>query len=591
MPAQKKGEEYEDFKSKYVVALGILAFLLVIGQVLLQQYIQGQESDSRMINEAGRQRMLSQRITKLSLLLIKEGASTDHQDRLTQAISLFEKNGNWLAKEFEALSREQPNHELPPLFERTRESFESILNSSRNLLQNPTDSLQLEKLLESEQAFLPAMDAVVGTLDEKSSFKLRTLKNTSLFFSGLILFLLLIEAAFIFWPSSKLIQHQLSLLKEKEITARKLARELSTMYESLERSYVELALAGQESEDLQLLAKTDSSGNFTWFSEQIDLSMEWNDQRPSNLFDWLKTQLPKEGTLGKIQEILKEGKPWNGTLKLTNESGDFIWLRIYLIPTLDQNGQTEAIRIIGTDITEAKETKTKAREIQRERLEKKLKEQQYRSVLILEGQEEERQRISRELHDGIGQHLTALKYSLDGVNTVKSTHEKNRLTYSKELLDNIIKEIRKISFNLTPVALTDYGLPSVLAKLAQEVSKMSHTPVEFENLTGFMSRLEPKIENNLYRIVQEAVHNATKYAEASKIQILLSHNPQFLHLEIRDDGKGFDDVDLPADPKIDSGNGLFNIRERTHYIHGTFRLDTAPGKGTSIHIEVPLEQN
>ncbi|PZV79647.1 signal transduction histidine kinase [Algoriphagus aquaeductus] len=591
MPAQKKGEEYEDFKSKYVVALGILAFLLVIGQVLLQQYIQGQESDSRMINEAGRQRMLSQRITKLSLLLIKEGASTDHQDRLTQAISLFEKNGNWLAKEFEALSREQPNHELPPLFERTRESFESILNSSRNLLQNPTDSLQLEKLLESEQAFLPAMDAVVGTLDKKSSFKLRTLKNTSLFFSGLILFLLLIEAAFIFWPSSKLIQHQLSLLKEKEITARKLARELSTMYESLERSYVELALAGQESEDFQLLAKTDSSGNFTWFSEQIDLSMEWNDQRPSNLFDWLKTQLPKEGTLGKIQEILKEGKPWNGTLKLTNESGDFIWLRIYLIPTLDQNGQTEAIRIIGTDITEAKETKTKAREIQRERLEKKLKEQQYRSVLILEGQEEERQRISRELHDGIGQHLTALKYSLDGVNTVKSTHEKNRLTYSKELLDNIIKEIRKISFNLTPVALTDYGLPSVLAKLAQEVSKMSHTPVEFENLTGFMSRLEPKIENNLYRIVQEAVHNATKYAEASKIQILLSHNPQFLHLEIRDDGKGFDDVDLPADPKIDSGNGLFNIRERTHYIHGTFRLDTAPGKGTSIHIEVPLEQN
>ena len=95
------------------------------------------------------------------------------------------------------------------------------------------------------------MDAVVGTLDKKSSFKLRTLKNTSLFFSGLILFLLLIEAAFIFWPSSKLIQHQLSLLKEKEITARKLARELSTMYESLERSYVELALAGQESEDLQ----------------------------------------------------------------------------------------------------------------------------------------------------------------------------------------------------------------------------------------------------------------------------------------------------------------------------------------------------
>jgi two-component system sensor histidine kinase DegS len=154
----------------------------------------------------------------------------------------------------------------------------------------------------------------------------------------------------------------------------------------------------------------------------------------------------------------------------------------------------------------------------------------------------------------------------------------------------VIKEVRRISFHLTPVALSDYGLTSVLNKFSEEMTKISKIPVTFENPTGFMSRLEAKVENNIYRIVQEAVNNAIKYSEASEIKISLSHNSKYLHLEISDNGKGFDYQKLKEDGHFKaSGHGIFNIKERVNFINGQFKMDTAPGKGTTLHIELPLE--
>ena len=121
------------------------------------------------------------------------------------------------------------------------------------------------------------------------------------------------------------------------------------------------------------------------------------------------------------------------------------------------------------------------------------------------------------------------------------------------------------------------------------MSKISKIPITFENQTGFLSRLEPKIENNLYRIVQEAVNNAIKYSEASEIKILLSHNSKYLHLEIKDDGKGFDYEKLDKNGYFNAtGHGIFNIKERVNFINGHFQLETSPNNGTSISIDLPL---
>src|SRR5690606_28020056 len=165
----------------------------------------------------------------------------------------------------------------------------------------------------------------------------------------------------------------------------------------------------------------------------------------------------------------------------------------------------------GADETEKKEAEAISQEISRERIEKKVKAQQFRSVLILEGQEEERKRISRDMHDGIGQLLSAMKFNLESIHSVGSHNEKEKLKTSRELLLKVIREVRRVSFNLTPSALSDYGIVSVLNKFSKEMSKIADIQVTFENKTGFLSRLEGKVENNLYRIVQEAVNNTIKY--------------------------------------------------------------------------------
>src|SRR5690606_11208433 len=218
--------------------------------------------------------------------------------------------------------------------------------------------------------------------------------------------------------------------------------------------------------------------------------------------------------LQKIQELVAKGQSWNGDITAVNEEGDFVWLKLNIVPTLAESEEVESLIVVGVDETEKKEAESISREINKERVEKKVKEQQFRSALILEGQEEERKRISRDMHDGVGQLLSALKFNLEGIHTVQSDVEHEKLTAAKDLLKNVIKEVRRISFNLTPSALSDYGIVPVLKKFSREITKISDLQVSFENQTGFLSRLEPKVENNLYRIVQEAVNNAIKYAQA-----------------------------------------------------------------------------
>lgn len=315
------------------------------------------------------------------------------------------------------------------------------------------------------------------------------------------------------------------------------------------------------------------------------------EEKTVNLLDWLEKEGYARTYLENIQKRVQEGNSWNGNVKVVNGAGDFVWLKLNIVPTMGVNKEVENLLLICKDETDLKEAEARSQEINREKIEKQVKEQQFRSVLILEGQEEERKRISREIHDGIGQLLTALKYSLEGVHTVKSNPEKQRLKQSKELLLDIITEVRRVSFNLTPAALSDFGIVPVLNKFCQEMTKIAKIPVVFENRTGFLSRLEPKIENNLYRIVQEGVNNAVKYAKAGEIKVVLSHNSYYLNLEIKDDGIGFDFDQLHANGHFaSSGHGIFNIMERSNFINGKCEVNTSIGNGTSINIHIPLEE-
>ncbi|MFD2036735.1 ATP-binding protein [Belliella marina] len=602
MKSETSGKlKFENLRWRYLMALSAIALTIIISQTLLQHHISRQITDSAEINLSGRQRMLSQRISKAVLMLSISNdslGSKQYANELNKSLQEWTNAHQALQYGNSSLGVKGVGDEvIKSMFAEIQPSFDLMVDRSQKILdvvsQRPAqaelDSVWVSDILEHESVFLAGMDEIVYTFDQLAYQKVVKLRKIEIILLVITLVLIFIEVRFIFWPSALLIRSNFAQLSESETNAKAMALELASLYDTLENSYLEIVDTDVAIEDLVLFGKCRSDGDFTMVSEQFSEIMQFINP-PENFFVWLQDQGVEELYVSKIRELLLEGRSWDGELRLFNSEGDFVWLDMHLTPVLALDGSVSEILLVAADMTDVKEARVKSQEIHREKLEKKLKEQQYRSSLILEGQEEERRRISRDLHDGIGQYLTALKYSLDGINDVKSKQELIRLDVSKDLIGKVIKEVRRVSFHLTPVALSDYGIASVLHKFSQEMSKISRIPVTFENQTGFISRLESKVENNIYRVVQEAVNNSIKYSEASEIKIQLSHNSRYLHLEISDDGVGFDYTKLKDEGHFkSSGHGIFNIKERVNLINGNFELQTSKGNGTVIRIEIELE--
>lgn len=243
-------------------------------------------------------------------------------------------------------------------------------------------------------------------------------------------------------------------------------------------------------------------------------------------------------------------------------------------------------RIVANLVISEKEEKVRS-EVN---LKKKGEEQKLRSTLIFEGQERERRRMARDLHDGIGQLLTGLKFQLEAIDVNKTDQANKILSEGKALTGKIIKEIRRISFNLRPSVLSDYGLPSSIKTIVQELNKYTETDISFSNLTGFQQRLHKKVEAQLYRLVQEAVNNALKHSEAKKIQINLWHKSYFLAISVLDNGIGFEpEAVMQNDMKTRSGHGLSNMQERANFIDAELNIKSTYGKGTEVSIYLPIK--
>lgn len=409
-------------------------------------------------------------------------------------------------------------------------------------------------------------------------------------FIGFLTVTIVLVIAFIFIPAYQKFKSVYKELIDSEESALRMTAELNKLYNELGNSYQDLEAVQLVQDEPVTLLKMDIAGNIQFSSDKFHQIMSLESQMFSkNVFEWLKEEKLNDELVDNLRHILSGGKSWSGELNVTNEDGDLIWLDILLQPVVLGNANETRVLMIGADITEAKEAKQRSREINREKIEKRVKEQQYRSVLILEGQEEERKRIAQEIHDGIGQMLTALKLNLEGITPSSSVHMKKRIKDTKDLMKSVIKEVRRVSFNLTPSSLVDFGLAPAMKKISQEVSTLSSTNVVFENRTGFINRLEKNVETNLYRIVQEAVNNGIKYAKADKIVISFDHNFSHLTVVIQDDGQGFELEKLQTNGHFGaSGHGIFNMKERAAFSNGVLNVETEVGVGTKIIVVLPL---
>ncbi len=207
---------------------------------------------------------------------------------------------------------------------------------------------------------------------------------------------------------------------------------------------------------------------------------------------------------------------------------------------------------------------------------------------IVETEEKERKRIAADLHDGVGQLLSRVKINLglaeDEFDESEGSKSMELVVQSKQAVEEIMTELRNISYNLLPPSLDQFGLA---VAIAEEVSKLKDNPnlhVHFDNAT-VDSKFDPKIEIVLFRVFQEILQNALKHADASDITIQLIQHETSLLLMIEDNGNGFEVQ--KAIRKIDS-SGLKNIYSRVQFINGKMHIDSRPGNGANTTIEIPL---
>jgi signal transduction histidine kinase len=209
------------------------------------------------------------------------------------------------------------------------------------------------------------------------------------------------------------------------------------------------------------------------------------------------------------------------------------------------------------------------------------------SAKLVSAQEDERRAIARELHDEVGQALTAIKVelSLAGRGLAANAREGAAFEEARKLTDHGLQLVRDLSQMLHPAMLDDLGLPETVAWYLNAFSKRTGVRTELIQ-DRIEERLASEIETCLYRIVQEALTNVARHAEARSCRVYLQRLPRTVLLTVEDDGRGFPPRKGPAG-EARRGLGLLGIEERVSGFRGSLTIETAPGKGTRLTVELP----
>jgi signal transduction histidine kinase len=208
------------------------------------------------------------------------------------------------------------------------------------------------------------------------------------------------------------------------------------------------------------------------------------------------------------------------------------------------------------------------------------------SQRLMRAQEEERLHLSRELHDESGQLLAALMVELgllEREDAANGKQTKSHIARLRKLVNEIQDNLHQLAVNLRPASLDHLGLVSALEQYVAEFSRQYDIPVNFESIGIQGKRLGGDIETALFRIVQESLTNVVLHAQAHQVDILINRKKDQLVAVIEDDGVGF----VPSPPGLEDHLGLFGMRERVEMLGGRLTLESSPGKGTTVRVEVP----
>ncbi len=215
-----------------------------------------------------------------------------------------------------------------------------------------------------------------------------------------------------------------------------------------------------------------------------------------------------------------------------------------------------------------------------------IKQKQIRSNAILEAEEKERNRIAKDLHDGLGQQLSAIKLLIQSnFNNINKEMDNAQESIMK-LIDDAVSEVRVVSHNMMPNALLKHGLSIAIRELINNITSSGTIKIDLQ-LIGINERMDTTVELVIYRVLQELINNTIKHSKATKISIqIINHSDGNLNILIEDNGIGFDQKKQTSS----DGIGLKNITSRIEYLNGKIHFDTYIGRGTTVIIDIPISR-
>ncbi len=287
-----------------------------------------------------------------------------------------------------------------------------------------------------------------------------------------------------------------------------------------------------------------------------------------------------------IAKTMQDG--WEGEIMNRKKNGDVFPIHLSTSLVRDEDGTPIAFVGIARDITEQKKLQHQLEESTKVHAD----DLRYFSTSIQHAQEEERRRIARELHDGLSQRLSGMKLHLELLLSELNPEDKKSLLRVKKIkkqINDMITETHRISVNLHPTALDDFGLTVALQLLFKDFESTFKIPIAYYPTISTHEHFDRQIEIALYRITQEALNNIVKHAKASAITIRFKRDTKQYVLSIEDDGIGFEHSIIRKLVQGKRGLGLISMKERTENVGGTFEISSVSQQGTSIRIQVPVQ--